>query len=166
MKTRRSFEAGHTRKFLLVADESKEFESALYYAASRIQRSSGALVLSYVIEPQDFQHWMGVRQKYIEEETAKAKAVFRLCRRKLSAAGFELLAIEEIILEGVLSAEILKLIAADEDIAILVLGAGTEGQGPGPLIAALATGNAAGLFPLPITIVPGRLTLDDIKLLA
>lgn len=166
MKTRRSFEAGHVRKFLLVADESKEFESALYYAASRVQRSSGSLVLSYIIESQDFQHWMGVRQKHIEEETAKAKAVFRLCRRKLSLAGFESVAAEDVILAGVPSAEILKLIATDEDIAILVLGAGTDGKGPGPLVSALAMGNAAGTFPLPITIVPGQLTLDDIKLLA
>ncbi len=41
MKPRRSFEEGHRRKFLIVVDESQEVESALYYAASRVQRSSG-----------------------------------------------------------------------------------------------------------------------------
>jgi hypothetical protein len=81
MKKRRSFEADHFRKFLIVIDESPEMESALYYAASRMQRSAGTLVMLYVIVPQEFQHWINVRQQQIEEETAKAKALFRLMRR-------------------------------------------------------------------------------------
>ena len=78
IKKRRSFEAGHFRKFLLVVDETPEVETALYYAASRMQRSSGALVMLYVIVPQEFQHWIDVRQQQVEEETTKAKALFRL----------------------------------------------------------------------------------------
>ena len=100
MKPRRSFEAGHIRKFLLVVDESQEVESAVYYAASRAQRSSGSLVMLYVVEPGDYQHWMGVRQMQLEEETAKAKAMFRLFRRKLNLAGFEEVACEEVIRQG------------------------------------------------------------------
>ena len=84
MKPRRSFEEGHRRKFLIVVDESQEVESALYFAASRVQRSSGSLVMLYVIEPGELQHWAGVRQVQLEEETTKAKALFRLFRRKLS----------------------------------------------------------------------------------
>ncbi len=86
-KKRRSFEAGHARKFLLVVDESQEVESALYYAASRIAHSSGSILMLYVIEPQQFQHWAGVRQVQIEEETNKARALFRLFRRKLHLIG-------------------------------------------------------------------------------
>jgi hypothetical protein len=97
---RRSFEADHFRKFLLVIDDSQEVENALYYAATRMQRSSGSIVMLYVIVPQDFQHWINVRQQQIEEETAKAKALFRLYRRKLNLAGFENVACEEIIREG------------------------------------------------------------------
>jgi len=99
-KKRRSFEAGHFRKFLLIVDESQEVESALYYVASRIQRSSGSIVMLYVIVPQEFQHWINVRQQQVEEETTKAKALFRLFRRKLNLAGFEGVASEEIIREG------------------------------------------------------------------
>ena len=62
MKKRRSFEVGHSRKFLLIVDESQEVEAALYYAASRIGHSSGMIAMLYVIEPQEFQHWMGVGQ--------------------------------------------------------------------------------------------------------
>src|SRR5262245_39970657 len=116
-KKRRSFEAGHFRKFLLIVDDSPEVEAALYYAASRIQRSSGSLVMLYVIEPQDFQHWINVRQQQVEEETTKAKALFRLFRRKLNNAGFENVAAEEIVREGIKAEEIRKLIDEDEDIA-------------------------------------------------
>ena len=122
IKKRRSFEADHFRKFLLVIDESPEVETALYYAASRMQRSSGALVMLYVIVPQEFQHWINVRQQQVEEETTKAKALFRLMRRKLNLAGYENVACEEIIREGSKGEEIRKLIDEDEDIAVLVLG--------------------------------------------
>ena len=165
-KTRRSLEEGHRRKFLVVVDESAEVETALFFSASRIQHSGGSLVLLYLIQPQDYQHWMGVKQMQLEEETNKAKALFRLFRRKLNTAGFEAVAIEEIIREGKVGEEIVKLIDEDEDIAILVLGAATDAKGPGPLVSSLAAGKLAGSFPIPITIVPGDLTLDEIKALA
>jgi nucleotide-binding universal stress UspA family protein len=166
MKPRRSFESGHRRKFLLVVDESQEVESALYYAASRVQRSSGSLVMLHVIEPGDYQHWAGVRQVQIEEETNKAKALFRLFRRKLNLAGFEGIDVEDVIREGRTAEEIVKLIGEDEDIAILVLGASLDAKGPGPLVSSLAAGKAAGGFPVPVTVVPGKLSLEDIKALA
>ncbi len=165
-RKRRSFEQGHFRKFLLVVDESQEVEAALYYAASRIQHSSGSISMLYVIEPQDFQHWMGVKQVQVEEETNKAKALFRLFRRKLSLAGFEGVAVEEFIREGKTADELVSLIDTDEDVAILVLGAATGSEGPGPLVSTLAAGTAAGSFPIPITIVPGNLSLEHIKSLA
>lgn len=166
MKKRRSFEVGHSRKFLLIVDDSQEVEAALYYAASRIGHSSGVIAMLYVIEPQEFQHWMGVGQVHAEEQTNKAKALFRLFRRKLSLAGFDSVAVEEIIRSGNKAEEILRLIDEDEDVAILVLGAAATTQGPGPLVASLASGSAAGSFPVPITVVPGTLTLDEIKALA
>lgn len=166
MKPRRSFEAGHRRKFLLIVDESQEVESALYYAASRVQRSSGSLVMLHVIEPGEYQHWAGVRQVQLEEETNKAKALFRLLRRKLHLAGFEGIDVDDVIREGKSADEIMKLIADDEDIAILVLGASLDAKGPGPLVSSLAAGKVAGGFPVPITVVPGKLSLEDIKALA
>lgn len=166
MARRRSFEEGHQRKFVIVVDDSPEVESALYYAASRVQRGSGTLVMLYVIEPQQFTQWAGVRDVHIEEETNTAKALFRLFRRKLNQAGFEEVVAEEVIREGQKAEQILDLIAEDEDVAILVLGASTDARGPGPLVASLAAGKNAGSFPIPITIVPGYLDLDAIKSLA
>ena len=166
MKRRRSFEDGHVRKFLLIVDDSPEVESALYYAASRIQRSNGIILMLYVIEPEQFTHWMGVRERQIEEETATAKALFRLFRRKLNQDGFENVVVEEAIREGKKAEQIIQIIDEDEDVAILVLGASTDVNGPGPLVSSLAAGKSAGSFPIPITIVPGYLAFEDIKSLA
>lgn len=166
MKPRRSFESGHSRKFLLVVDESSEVEAALYYTAARVARSSGLIVMLYVIEPGEYQHWVGVRQKQLEEETVKAKALFRLFRRKLNQAGFEHVQSEEVIREGLLAEELHHQIAIDEDIAILVLGAANDAKGPGPLVASLGAANGIGAYPVPVTVVPGKLTLEEIKALA
>jgi nucleotide-binding universal stress UspA family protein len=165
-KKRRVYEQGHLRKFLVIVDDVPEMEAALYFAASRIQHSGGQLVMLYVIEPQDYQHWVGVRQVQLEEETNKAKAVFRLNRRKLNNAGFDAIVCEEVIREGKKADEILKLIDEDEDIAVLVLGAAADSKGPGPLVSSFASGKAAGTYPIPITIVPGNLSLDELRALA
>lgn len=163
---RRSFEEGHLRKMLVIMDDSPEVEAALFFCASRIAHSSGVIVMLQVIEPQDFQTWMGVQQLHVEEESNKAKARFRLYRRKLNQAGYEHVTTEEVIRQGVLTDEITKLIDEDQDIGIMVLGAAVDAKGPGPLVSSLAAGNRAGTFPIPITIVPGDLTQEELQALA
>jgi len=165
-RRRQVFEKGHRRKFLVVVDETPECERALEFAANRAEHTGGGLALLYVIEPGEFQHWLGVEDIAREEGANKARAVFRLFRRKLKALGHEKLVPEEIIREGSKAEEILALIEEDEDMAILVLGASRDPSGPGPLVSTLAAGKAAGTFPIPITIVPGDLSNEDIRALA
>jgi len=165
-KKRRAFEQGHHRKYLVVIDEVPEVETALYFAASRIGHSGGHIVLLYVIQPPEFHQWMGVQRAHVDEQTIKARALFRLYRRKLNLAGFDQIVTEEVIREGEKGAEIVKQIDEDEDVAILVLGASTDPKGPGPLVSSMATGKLAGSFPVPIVVVPGHLTLEDLTAMA
>lgn len=165
-RKRQSFEKGHRRKFLVVVDETPECERALAFAAGRAEHTGGGLALLYVVEPGDFQHWLGVEEIAREEGIGKAKAVFRLFGRKLKSLGFEKMEAEEIIREGNKADEIINLINEDTDIAILVLGASKDPSGPGPLVSSLAAGKFSGEFPIPITIVPGSLTDEEIKALA
>ena len=67
---------------------------------------------------------------------------------------------ECVIREGEAAEEILKLIEEDEDISVLVLAAGVDTEGPGPLVSHL--GSTAGTFPVPVAIVPGHLTDDEL----
>ena len=165
-KKRRVFEQGHDRKLLVIVDESPEVEGALFYAAGRVSHAAGGrIVLLYVIEP-DNQFWDAVRQVQLDEQTTKAKALFRLFRRKLTNAGYDNVVLEEVIREGKLLEAIQQQIEEDEDVAVLVLGASNEAAGPGPLVSSLAAGSAAGKFLIPITIVPGDLSLEEIQALA
>jgi len=165
-KKRQIYAEGHKRKFLVVVDETPECESALAFAASRAQRTAGHLALLYVIEPGVEFQWLGVEDVAREEGHNKAKAVFRLFGRKLKAMGFEELVPEEIVREGMKGEEITKLIEEDEDIGVLVLGASKDPSGPGPLVTNLAGGRLAGTFLVPITVVPGHLTTEEILALA
>jgi hypothetical protein len=47
-------------------------------------------------------------------------------------------------------------------VSILVLAAGTGPEGPGPLVSYL-TGKAVGRLRIPLTIVPGSLTPDQLE---
>lgn len=166
-RKRQIFVEGHKRKFLVVVDETPECESALAFAASRAQRTKGQLALLYVVEPgAEFQHWLGVEEIAREEGHSKARAVFRLFGRKLKAMGFDKIVPEEIVREGTKAEEITKLIEEDQDIGVLVLGASKDPSGPGPLVTNLAGGRLAGTFPVPITLVPGHLTTEEILALA
>jgi hypothetical protein len=49
---------------------------------------------------------------------------------------------------------------------VLVLGASKDPSGPGPLVSTLAGGRLAGTFPVPITVVPGCLAIEEILALA
>jgi len=151
----------------VVVDETPECESALAFAASRAQRTHGQLALLYVIEPGvEFQHWLSIEEVAREEGLNKAKAVFRLFGRKLKAMGFEQLVPEEIVREGMKDEEITLLIEEDQDIGVLVLGASKDPSGPGRLVSTLAGGRLAGTFPVPITVVPGHLSIEEIQALA
>lgn len=163
MATRRSFEAGHRRKFLAVIDDTPECSRAVIYGARRAERTAGALSLLYVIEPAGIQHWGGVENLMRAEamdEAERTLARFADLVRRHSAIEPDL-----VIREGTRSEEILGLIHEDEDIAILVLAAATDKEGPGPLVAHIA-GKLAGTFPVPVTLVPGNLTDDEIAAVA
>jgi len=49
----------------------------------------------------------------------------------------------------------------DGEIGVLVLGAGTDKKGPGPLVTQLS--RSAGTLPIPITVVPGDLSKERLE---
>ena len=155
---RLSREEGHRRKFLVVIDDTPECERAVHYAANRARRTNGVLVMMFAIEPGDFQHWLGVEEIMKAEARDEAEAVLS----KFSAEVRERVGIEPetIIRMGKATEEIFALIEQDQDIAILVLAAGSAKEGPGPLVSSIAGHGAA--FPIPVIVIPVSLTDEDI----
>jgi nucleotide-binding universal stress UspA family protein len=162
-RRRRSYEAGHRPKFLVVIDDSPECDRALYFASRRVARIGGNVIMLYAIETEDrSQQWLGVADIMRAEAHEEANAILdRFAARANGVAG---ITPERVIREGVRSDEVLKLIDDDEDIAILVLAASTENEGPGPIVANLA--KTAGTFPIPVAIVPGHLSDQELDALS
>ena len=163
---RKSFEKGHRRKFMVIIDNTPECEVALAFAGRVAQRTNGTIVLFLVIEPAAFQHWLGVQELKTDNQHQRAQEILQEFREKLSVMGFKGLRTETVIREGAKAEEITKYIERDEDVAILVLAASADKKGPGPLVSSLATGSRAGTFPIPIYLVPGSLSLEEIEALA
>ncbi len=160
---RRSNEAGHKRKYLVVIDDTEECDRAVFWAATRAARTKSQIVMLRVIETAERnQQWLGVADIMKAEAQEAANAMldkFAARAKKITHA-----APDRVIREGDTAEEIVKLIDEDADIGILVLAAGTGKEGPGPLIANLAKN--AGTYPIPVAIVPGQLSDEDLAAMA
>ncbi len=162
-RRRRSYEAGHKPKWLVVIDDTPECDRAVYFASRRAARVGAGVVMLRVIETADRnQQWLGVADIMKAEAHEDANAA--LDRSASRANGIAGLTPERVVREGNTAEEILGLIEEDEDIAILVLAAATDKEGPGPLVSSL--GNTAGEFPIPLAIVPGHLTDEELDALS
>ncbi|MEA2993698.1 MAG: hypothetical protein QOD40_2618 [Alphaproteobacteria bacterium] len=158
-RKRRSYEAGHKPKFLVVIDDTEECDRAVYYASRRAARIGGGVIMLHVIETEDRnQQWLGVADIMRAEALETANAV--LDRYGARANGVAGITPERAIKEGDKAQQILELIDEDEDIAVLVIAASTGKEGPGPLVSSL--GKTAGTFPIPIALVPGHLADEDL----
>jgi nucleotide-binding universal stress UspA family protein len=154
---------GFDRVFLVVVDNTPELPVALRYACRRALHTGGRVALVHVIEPADFQHWLGVGA-LIEQETRQAAEQLI---QKMAAEVYQLSGAIPVVYirEGERTAEVLKLLQEEPGISILVLAAATGGKGPGPLVTAL-TGKMIGQMRVPITVVPGNLTADSLDKIA
>jgi len=153
----------HTRKWLVILDGSEECIKAVTFAAFRVRRTGGTIVLLYVIEPDQFQHWIGVENVMRAEAMQQAEALFEQYEGRIRACGD--IPVERVVREGGRADQVEALIAEDTDIVILVLAAGTSSEGPGPLVSLIAS-RGADAFPVPVAIVPGTLSDAEIEALS
>ncbi len=147
------------RKFLVILDDSRECLNAMRFAAMRAAKTGGGVAILSIIAPEEFSHWIGVGEVMREEARERIEAhyeVFAKWMRDRQNVDPEL-----IIREGEAVPEILAQIREDPDIGVLVLGAGTEKSGPGPLVSQLT--KQAGDLPVPITIVPGDMSKERLE---
>ncbi|MEL6478464.1 MAG: universal stress protein [Pseudomonadota bacterium] len=147
------------RKFMVVVDDTPECAQAIRFAARRAESTRGGVIMLYVIEPEEFQHWVGVAE--VMRAEARQTAENRLDEMAAEIQEYAGLTPEMVIREGTPREEIFRLIEEDGNIGVLVLGAGIDGDGPGPLVTHMVT-KMAGRLPIPLTVVPGHLSLERI----
>ena len=144
-------------------DDTDELEVALRYACRRAKRTNGRVALLYVMESSEFQHWMAVGDLMREEARNEGEQLLQRLAARVNELTGDLPILH--VREGDRREELLKLIDEEPSISILVLGASTSSEGPGPLIQFLTT-KAMGRLRIPVTILPGGLSDDEIDRIA
>ncbi len=148
-----------SRTFLCVVDDTEEFGAALQFACHRANNADGRVALIYVMQPAEFQHWMAVGERMREEAREEAEEMLNVVASVVQKRTGHMPALY--IREGKLSEEVVKLIKEEDDISLLVLGAATGTDGPGPLVSYLVE-KMTGQLRIPVTVVPGNLSEDEI----
>ncbi len=147
------------RKFLVVLDDSRECLNAMRFAALRAAHTGAGVTILSVIPPEEFQHWIGVADIMRQEARERIEAHFEVFAKWMrDRQGIDP---ELVIREGEPVTEILGLIREDNHIGVLVLGAGNDKSGPGPLVSQLS--KTSGTLPIPITIVPGEMSKERLE---
>ena len=150
------------RTYLVVIDDSPEARVALRFAARRAAKTGGTVEVLAVVEPQDFVQWGGVQAAIEEEQKSRIEGI-------VSGAVGEI--IDEagvkpsiVIRTGEPTKVVREHVGEREEVAALVLGAAPGGS-PGPLVAHF-TGNDSGKLPLPVMIIPGSLSDEQLEKLS
>ncbi|GBD41681.1 hypothetical protein HRbin39_01065 [bacterium HR39] len=157
----RAAEKPRQRVFLVVVDESREMRNALRFACRRAMHTGGRVALLCVIEPGEFQHWLGVGR--VLEEEARLGAERRL--QTLAAEVFRETGTMPTlyIREGDRAEEVLKLLEEEPEISLLVLATAPERGNPGPIVSHLMKN--LDRLRVPVTLVPGHLSDEEIDAL-
>lgn len=150
------------RTYLVVIDETPESEIALRFAARRAVKTGGGVEIFALIPQAEFVQWGGVMATIEEEGRQRAEAlVARAAGTLFSESG---ITPSITVREGDGAKVVREMIAANPDIAALVLGAAPSGP-PGKLVSHF-TGADAGTFSVPVMIIPGSLDIDAIDRLS
>lgn len=156
-KQRRSGDGG---VYLVVADKSAEFRIALDYAARLARGNRAHIGILSVIDRQDFQPWGEVEARMRHDLRKEAEElVWNVAGGLAEDIG---LIPSFYLVEGGKIDAILEIIEQDKDIRKFILGGATGTHGPGPLVSYF-TGKGLARLRLPLTVVPGTLSTEDIK---
>lgn len=150
-------EVEYKRKFLVLIDETEECDRALTFAAYRTKRTGGTVVLMTVVAKPEF---IGLGVEDVLRAEAVEEAERNLDARLARVRDIGDVRTETVVREGNGPEEIEAVIARDSDIAILVLAASKSADGPGPLVTHFAA--RSHVLPIPLTIVPGVMSEEDV----
>ena len=142
--------------YLVVADESEEFQIALRYATRMANANKCRLGIVYIMESQGFTHWGNVEKRILDEQRQQAESVLNEACFEVRERGGEIPALY--LEEGGRIEALTRAIENDSGISMLILGGGTQGSGPGPLVSHF-TGKGLARLRVPVLVVPDHFDL-------
>lgn len=150
------------RTYLVVIDDSDESRLAQRFATRRAARTGGTVHIVVALERPGFVAWGGVQATIEEEARQQGEAVAQAAANAIyEGAGIRP---SVTVKQGDAADIVREILAEDREIAALVLGAAASGP-PGPLVSHF-TGDGAGSLPVPVMIVPGSLSEEELDRLS
>ena len=138
--------------YLLIADDSPEFESALRRVAYLAKQNNGHAAILYVIEDESYMHWNFIEKRIQSDKREKAeKFLWEIASRLYESSG---LYTGFYIIEGKTRQEIMDVLNTDKTIRALVLGASSTNSNP---LVSYFTGKGLSELRLPLVIVPDNM---------
>lgn len=150
------------RTFLVVLDQSVEFKTALRFACRRAMNTGGNVALFHAVPQSDYHHFAAIDELMQQEAKTDAERRLQHVAAEVHRLTGQFPALH--LRPGDTIDQLQEVIAENPSIDMLVLGARTGPEGPGPIVSALS-GKLAGKILIPITIVPGDLSEERLDAL-
>lgn len=146
--------------YLIIADNSEEFDVARNYASSLAQTRRGYLAIAHVTNLDEFMHWGKVEAAMKQDMRRQAEEdVWKIAKSIHEEYGIRP---SLYIREGQMIDTIVDIINENKKIRSLVLAGSTTGSGPGPLITYFS-GKGMDRLRVPMVVVPGHLDKESIQ---
>ena len=144
--------AGDRGVYLVVADDSEEFQAALKKAALMANQNRRHVAILLVMEEEGFLHWGMVEKRIKTDQRAEAeKRIWEVASRVFDMSG-QIPALY--IKEGKTREAILEVLNTDPNIKMLVLGAGTATSNP---LVSYFTSKGLSALKVPLLVVPDKI---------
>jgi hypothetical protein len=140
--------------YLIVADNTSEFQAALRYGAQLAKSRKAHLFVLKIIDSESFQHWGKIEEQMKRELRHKAEQELWDTARKIN----ELCDITPVLYISDEKTEdaVMDVLNDTEMVKLLILAGKTEGGNPGPLVSYFS-GKGLSRLKIPLVVIPGNL---------
>lgn len=154
MSEEKNRRAGDGGTYLVISDDSAEFQTALRYALKMAHARRGHVAVARIIETQDFTHWGGVEARVAREQRREAEEkLWEIGRFANQLTG----TIPGLYIhEGDTIEVVTGILEGDENISMLILASADGGH---DRLVSHFTGKNSAKLRVPVLVIPGH--LDD-----
>ena len=149
-KQRRKGDGG---TYLVVADDSDEFRTALHYACVHARHNRARLGILHISQVDDFQHWGSVEERMKKELREQSEQYLWTVAKMANDINGTVPSLY--IAEGEAGDALLQTIDNDTHIIKVILG-GKSGHSPGPLVS-FCIGKGLDRLHVPVVVVPSHI---------
>jgi nucleotide-binding universal stress UspA family protein len=139
--------------YLVVADDTDEFRTALYYACIRARQNRARVGVLHIGVLDDFQQWGAVEERMKRELREQSEKYLWTVAKMANDINGTIPSLY--IGQGLAEDVLLETIANDERIVTLMLG-GKSGPSPGPLVS-FCIGKGLERMHVPVVVVPSHI---------